>query len=243
MDTIGNSLVVLESVDSTNNYAMGMVHAGLAKHGDAYFSKAQTAGKGQRGKSWESGAGENIIVSCIIRPIEFSLSDPLILSQIIALSCYDLVNHYSGSDTTIKWPNDIYWRDRKTGGILIENRFKGDEWQYAVAGIGININQTIFSSSLLNPVSLKQVTGNTYDVVSLAKELCYHIQKRLEGLNLGNVLDDYNNHLYKKGERVFLKANNSIFETQIKGVNNKGQLITFDKKEELFTWGTVEWIR
>lgn len=243
MYSIGNSFIILESVDSTNNYAMAKVHAGLAKHGDAYFSMTQTAGKGQRGKTWKSGNGENIILSCIIQPDMLSLTNPFILSMTIALSCYDFVNHYTCSDTTIKWPNDIYWRDRKAGGILIENRIKGNEWQYAVVGIGLNINQISFSPNLINPVSLKQITGNTYNIVNLAKELCDYIQNRLDMNNRETILEEYNRHLYKSNKKVILKIKNSVFETFIRGVNADGQLITYNIKEEFFNWGEVEWVK
>jgi BirA family biotin operon repressor/biotin-[acetyl-CoA-carboxylase] ligase len=243
MYSIGNSFIILESVDSTNNYAMAKVHAGLAKHGDTYFSMTQTDGKGQRGKAWKSGTGENIILSCIIQPDMFLLNNPFILSMTIALSCYEFINRYTCWDTTIKWPNDIYWRDRKAGGILIENRIKGNEWQYAVIGIGLNINQTSFSPTLINPVSLKQVTGNTYNIINLAKELCNNIQNRLDINNKETILEEYNRHLYKSNKKVILKIKNSVFETFIKGVNSNGQLITYNKKEEIFNWGEVEWVK
>ena len=242
MYPIGNPLIILESVDSTNNYAMAKVHAGLAKHGDTYFAMTQTAGKGQRGKSWKSGSGENIILSCTIQPPLFLLTNQFMLSITIALSCYDFVNHYVQSGTTIKWPNDIYWRDRKAGGILIENRLQGNDWQYAVAGIGININQTTFSADLINPVSLQQITGNTYDVVTMAKKLCSFIQARFELHTSHNLLEEYNSRLYKTGEKVLLKVKDTVFETLIKGVNDKGQLMTYNKKEALFNWGEVEWV-
>ncbi len=243
MYPIGNSFTILESVDSTNNYAMGKVHAGLAKHGDTYFSMSQTAGKGQRGKTWNSGTGENIALSCILQPQLFPFTNQFMLSILIALSCYDFVNNYTLSDTAIKWPNDIYWRDRKAGGILIENRFQGPDWQYAVTGIGLNVNQTSFPTGLANPVSLKQITGTTYDIIKLARELCGYIQKRLEPINPETLLAEYNSHLYKNGEKVILKKNDVVFETFIKGVNSKGQLVTYHKKEELFNWGELEWIK
>jgi len=242
MYPIGNSFVILKSVESTNNYAMAKVHAGLAKHGDTYFAMTQTAGKGQRGKSWESGSGENIAISCIIQPSLLLLTNQFMLSIIIALSCYDFVNQYVRTDATIKWPNDIYWRDRKAGGILIENRVRGSDWQYAVVGIGININQITFHEDLINPVSLKQITGNNYQIINMAKELCDCIQTRLELYNSHNLLEEYNHRLYKIGEKVLIKVRDIAFETIIEGVNDKGQLITNHKNIALFNWGEVEWV-
>ncbi|MEO6001172.1 MAG: biotin--[acetyl-CoA-carboxylase] ligase [Chitinophagaceae bacterium] len=245
MDSIGNTFTLLKSVDSTNNYAMARVHAGMARHGDAIFSLEQTAGKGQRGKSWNSGTAVNIALSCILQPELVSLANQFTLSLTIALGCYDFVNHYTKSDTSIKWPNDIYWRDRKAGGILIENAVKGNIWRYAVAGIGININQTVFNKKLPNPVSLKQITGNTYDIVELGKELCRCLQTRWELMkNPGrhDLLEEYNSVLYNRGKKVTLKHNDTLIETVIQAVNHDGHLITFGKKEEVFSWGEVEWV-
>ena len=86
-----------------------------------------------------------------------------------SLPAYDFFNFYAIDETSIKWPNDIYWRDRKAGGILIENILQGKKWKFAIVGIGININQTLFPASLPNPVSLKQITGKTFNVVELGK--------------------------------------------------------------------------
>jgi BirA family biotin operon repressor/biotin-[acetyl-CoA-carboxylase] ligase len=152
------SFTILDSVDSTNNYAMQNVHAGMARHGDGYFAKEQTNGKGQRGKSWETDPGSNIL-------------KPFHLSVAVAVACYDLFEKFAGEDTSIKWPNDLYWRDRKAGGILIENIHRGKEWNQAIVGIGININQGSFSPEIKNPVSLKHITGKDFDPIALAKEL------------------------------------------------------------------------
>lgn len=245
MDQIGSTFTILESVDSTNNYAMAQVHAGLAKHGEAYLALEQTHGKGQRGNAWKSGNAENIALTCILQPVQLIQENPFMLSVVIALSCYDFVNHYTKSETAIKWPNDIYWRDRKAAGILIENNFQGMHWQYAVVGIGLNINQTLFSPDLPNPVSLKQVTGKTFDIIWLARKLCDQIQHRMELLKsctCENLLMEYNSLLYKKDRWVFLKNNDSIFKTVIKGVSKNGQLITCNGEEKTFNWGEVEWI-
>ena len=89
---------------------------------------------------------------------------------------------YAGDRTRIKWPNDIYWKDRKAGGILIENVLQGGKWKYSIVGIGININQILFPANILNPVSLAQITGKTFEVIALAKELCSHLEKRWQQL-------------------------------------------------------------
>jgi BirA family transcriptional regulator, biotin operon repressor / biotin---[acetyl-CoA-carboxylase] ligase len=239
---IGKPFIILPSVDSTNNYAMGLIHAGMAKHGTAVFALEQTQGKGQRGKVWNSIPGLNIVLSVVIRPATV-LGKPFVLSAAVALACYDLFSKYAGAEVSLKWPNDLYWRDRKAGGILIESSgMKGRANRY-VAGIGININQTEFPESVQNAVSLKQITGKEFDVQQLAKELCEHLELRWQQvLSLDStVLPDYNQVLYRLNESVRLKKENAVFETTIKGVNYAGELITEDTIERSFRVGEVVW--
>lgn len=241
---IGDPFIELPTVDSTNNYAMAQVQKGLANHGTAYFAHNQTAGKGQRGKSWTTNRGENLILSVVVQPIQLKPADTFYLSATIATACYDFFKNYAGSDSSIKWPNDIYWCDRKAGGILIENILRRNFWSYAIVGIGLNINQTQFAKELPNPVSLKQITGNTYDPVTLAKELCsfleIHYQKLLA--DPGKIIDHYNSNLYKLNESVRLKKQNTIYETTLKEVSTAGKLITRDTIVREFDFGEIEWI-
>jgi BirA family transcriptional regulator, biotin operon repressor / biotin---[acetyl-CoA-carboxylase] ligase len=245
MHLIGQSFTILETVDSTNNYAMREVQEGKARHGNAYFTLSQTAGKGQRGKSWSANPGENIILSVVIEPSRLILSEQFMLSITIALACCDLFNEFDAGEFSIKWPNDLYWRDRKAGGILIENILQGTHWQFSVAGIGINVNQTAFSPHLPNPVSLKQITGRHFDILDLARKLCGHIQHRLNRLQeepSETLLQEYNALLYRKQQTVKLKKENIVFETFIRGVNMQGKLMTKAAMEQEFNWGEVEWV-
>ena len=242
--SIGRSFVELQSVDSTNNYAMAQAHAGMASHGMMFFAHEQWAGKGQRGKSWTSTPGENIILSTVLEPVNLGLIQQFALSATVALACHDLFSrHADTKDTTIKWPNDLYWRDRKAGGILIENSFKGDQWAFAVVGMGININQTRFPDTARNPVSLKQITGRPFDAVELAHELGACLEVRYQQLIKGSpLLEEYNQRLYRRNQSVRLKKDQAVFETVVKGVTPTGELITQDSMERRFGFGEVEWL-
>ena len=245
MPFTGFPFVILEQVDSTNNYAMAKVHAGMAKHGHAWFSDHQTAGKGQRGKVWVTGVGQNIALSITLNPKKLDIRYPFQLTMITALAGYDLFSRYAGDETTIKWPNDIYWRDRKAGGILIENKYSGNLWKWAVVGIGLNINETEFGEGAGNAVSLMQATGKMYDPAILAAELYELIMKRGNELltkSCETMLEEYNHHLYKMKQSVKLKKDNIVFETLIRGVSPQGQLVTMDAIERQFDFGEVEWV-
>jgi len=251
---LGIPFIELQSVDSTNKYAMTMVHEGIAQHGYTVLSHEQTAGKGQRGKKWSTGK-DNLAISIIANPYPLRPSEAFQLIVCTAIAVYDFLYKYAGIDTKIKWPNDIYWCDRKAGGILIENVIgssesgvqspESREWKWTVIGIGININQTTFSADLPNPVSLKQVTGKKFDTVLLAKELCQILDKYFMELKTGEFKKYFKRYLevlYKKGEKVKLKKESRVFEATIKSVSDTGQLIVQHAMEERFEFGEVEWL-
>lgn len=247
---IGAPVIELQSVDSTNIYALNKVHAGLAQHGMAIIAHEQVAGKGQRGKLWISEKGKNINLSVIIKLHSLNISGQFQLSACTAIAILDFFKHYAGNDTRIKWPNDLYWQDRKAGGILIENVIRNKEsgnaiWEWAVIGIGININQTAFPEDLKNPVSLKQITGKTFDTLELAMELLAKLNSlyhQLISSGFENIYNEYLLHLYKKNETVKLKKDNRVFDALIKTVTPSGQLIIQHAIEESVDFGNVEWV-
>ncbi len=242
-----NSLVIIDSVDSTNNYAMGLIREGMAKHGAAYFAIEQTAGKGRRNKGWTTEPGKNIMLSIIAQPAFISLYNQFELSMAVALGCHDFFKNYAGDNVYLKWPNDIFWNDRKAGGILIENVIKGKKWEWSVIGIGININQTKFDvTGNFLPVSLKQITGKNFNVIQLANELYALIMIRYMQLQKNDfikMLAEYNSHLFGLDKKVKFKKDNILFEVFVKGVNENGQLITNDGLERFFSFDEVEWVK
>ena len=246
---IGGSFIELQSVDSTNNYARRLVHEGVAEHGMVIFAHEQIAGKGQRSKTWLSEKGANIIMTVICKPNPLKVSDQFQLSMMTAVTAQNFLAEYTEESVYIKWPNDLYYKDRKAGGILIESvigqQSAVSAWQWAIIGIGININQTTFPSELPNPVSLKQITGKDFDTVLLAKELCNCLEKYFQQLITGNfesIFSQYNSCLYKKDKKVKLKKGNRVFEVTIKNVSPSGKLIVQHGIEEELDFGDVEWV-
>ena len=244
MAFIGNNYIKLDLVDSTNNYAMAQIHAGLTSHGFVYIARQQTAGKGQRGKTWNTHLDESLIMSVVLQPHSSLYSNKFILSAAIAVACHDFTSIYAGNNTKIKWPNDIYWNDRKAGGILIENILQGSEWKYAVVGIGLNINQNAFSEPLKNAVSFKQITGKDWDIFQLIEQLCKNLEARYQQAisQPEQLFKEYCKHLYKLNEEVLLRYNNIVFKTIIKSVNREGKLITENAHKEDFNPGELEWL-
>jgi BirA family transcriptional regulator, biotin operon repressor / biotin---[acetyl-CoA-carboxylase] ligase len=231
----------LDTVDSTNNYAMAQIDSGLAKDGMAYFANEQTNGKGQRGKVWSSQKGQNIILSVVFAIEKLQLPQPYLFNMLIAYTVQQFFNDFTSGSTKIKWPNDIYYNDRKAGGILIENKHFGKNWQWSVVGIGLNINEEKFGDELINPVSLWQITKQKYNVVELARQLHKKLVA-IENFDTKKIIENYEAVLYKKNEKVKLKKENIVFETTIKNVDENGLLHTKDFMERVFDFGEVEWV-
>ncbi len=174
---LGAPLIELSNVDSTNIYAMKQIQEQMAVSGSCYRTDFQTHGKGQHGRVWESSKGENLLCSYVLELKTLKMEqnwgpkEQIGLSAAVALGAQAFFKTFAGDETRIKKPNDIYWRDRKAGGILIENILRGESWTWTVIGIGFNINQTKFSSDAPNPVSLKQITGKQWEISSMQKSL------------------------------------------------------------------------
>lgn len=224
-------------------YAMEQLQADLAGHGAAFFAHHQTAGRGQRGKTWRSEKGSNIALSVITDCSFLSLTNPFPLSVAVSLATHDLFSKYAGTETSVKWPNDLYWRDRKAGGVLIENIIRGGSWPWAVVGIGININQVYFDPSLKNPVSLKQISGRNHDPLLLAQELCARLEDRYSQLNRGefpSMLLQYNHCLFRREKKTRLKRGAVVFNCIVEGVSATGELNVSGGMQ--FRFGEVEWV-
>lgn len=167
----------LDEVDSTNAYIMREVN-----HLEApvmVIAHTQTAGQGQRGNSWEAEPGKNLTFSIFFRPAALPPMAQFSMSEAVALAVVDFIGNY-GIEAKVKWPNDIYVGDKKICGILIRHSIMGAFVSYSVIGVGIDVNQTVFLSDAPNPVSMKQITGETYDLPRLEKEIAEIMEDRLK---------------------------------------------------------------
>lgn len=243
---IGQPFVNLLAAGSTNDEARIAIKDGRATPGMVIFTTEQKAGRGQRGRSWNSEKDASIAMSALICPDFLTVSQQFLLSMAVALATQDLLSSYAGpDDVRIKWPNDIYWKDRKLAGILIESVISSSgQWQWAIAGIGINVNQAAFPVDLPNPVSIRQITGKQFDCEKLASELCNHLTIRLRHLQwkgAAAVHEDYNQQLYKKGLTCsFIKEERSLQAT-IESVTITGELILKELTAPI-RFGEIDWV-
>lgn len=241
---IGKPFNILAQTDSTNNHAMRMIRAGLASHGEVYFALEQSAGRGQSGRSWDSEPGKNLMISIVLQKNLPEIKQLFNLSLCAALSCLELFNKHTNGDMCIKWPNDLFWRDRKAGGILIENVISGNSVSHSIIGIGLNINQTAFPDFNRKVVSLKQITGLSFNPVELSVELCKLIELKLESqiTQAAEILELYNNHLFKKNESIEFNYNNQRTMGIVKHVTSEGCIGILREKIDYFYSGEITWL-
>lgn len=171
--------IILDSTPSTSSHLAEI--AADAPHGTVVMAREQTAGRGQRGNSWEAEPGKNITLSLLVRPTGLHPSRQFIISQAVSLAIVEMLEHFVANPVTIKWPNDIYVDDRKICGILIENTITGTTIDRCIVGIGFNVNQAEFHSDAPNPVSLHQLAPKiTYDIEALAQAMVSDILARVD---------------------------------------------------------------
>ena len=198
----------------------------------------QTAGRGQAGNSWESEAGKNLLFSALLKYEGIHAAQQWRLSMLVAVALWDALAKYLPKDRlTIKWPNDIYFGDKKLAGILIENSLSGIYVGYSIVGIGVNVNQTKWLSNAPNPISMKEITGEEYDVEALMNEWISSM-KSWDLRTTEEIKIAYMQHLYRcDGWHKYVEREVSVEPTQIAQRDIKGaflaQLIGITEQGEL----------
>lgn len=238
-------ILKLDSVDSTNTW-ISQNEKELPEVALVY-AEAQIAGRGQRGNSWESEPGKNITASLIFHPEEFRAVNQFTISEAIAMAIVSFLKDY-GVEATIKWPNDIYAGDKKICGILVEHVVTGKNIQRTIAGMGININQTEFLSDAPNPVSLTMLTGKTYNVEALVRNLALHLEKAIKNLDESEKIhSEFKGLLWRKGKDLHPyndKIRGEKIMAAIEDVERSGMLILITSTGEIrkYAFKEVEFV-
>ena len=222
----------INETHSTNSLLKELLAKGEWPEGEGFlYAGYQTAGRGQTGNSWESEADKNLLCSILLPPDK----NLYFLNIAVGVAIYRTVRELGISELGIKWPNDIYWRDKKLAGILVENAIIGNEVRYSIAGIGLNVNQTEFVSDAPNPVSLKQITGNEYDIDQLMKDLLHAVYTVLEEPEQ-NVWSEYKAHLYRREGVWPFEDSKGRFEARIVDVLPSGEIVLQDQQGQKRTY-------
>lgn len=166
--------ILVRETASTNTYTSKM--ASLLPSGTVIHTPCQTAGRGQRGNSWESEPGKNLSFTYLLKDVAVAPAEQFCISEAVSLAIVDALSDIAPG-ITIKWPNDIYHCDKKLAGILIEHTLSSMRISRTIIGIGLNVNQTQFLSDAPNPVSLCQITGDEHDLTQLLHKICGLIEE------------------------------------------------------------------
>ncbi|MDQ1088173.1 biotin--[acetyl-CoA-carboxylase] ligase [Siphonobacter sp. SORGH_AS_1065] len=222
---IGQKIIYLPSCHSTNDLAAESLRND-APEGTLYVTDEQTAGRGQRGNVWRTNTGENLTFSFIVHPTFLRATEQFRLSIAIALGIHDFLTELLYDGVKLKWPNDLYYKDQKLGGVLIENSLMGTHLTGSVIGIGLNINQLSFS--ITTATSVRQITGKEYSLEALLLQLCNRLEERYLALKDGSYNQqkiEYLQRLYRFREwHRFQDTSGKTFNGQIIGVAEFGQL-------------------
>lgn len=225
----------ISSTNSTNTLMRELLAKGEWPEEELFlYAGYQTAGRGQTGNGWESEPDKNLICSILLPNKNLYFLNIAVSVAIIRLI---------GEPFTIKWPNDIYYRDKKLAGILLENAIVGSMVKYSIAGVGLNVNQTKFTSDAPNPVSLKQITGKTYDIDQLMKDLFEAVKAVLDEPE-ERIWSEYKDHLYRREGWHAYEDHNGRFEARIIDVLPTGEIVLQDKQgnERIYHFKQIRYV-
>ena len=219
----------LDRTPSTNTWAKQ--HAAELTHGTVVVTHNQTAGRGQRGNCWEAAPGKNLTFSLFLHPEGVSPAGQFLISEIVALAVVEAVEHalaeaVASDRIKVKWPNDIYVDDRKIAGILIEHTLTGSGIGHTIAGIGLNVNQTVFESDAPNPVSLAMLAHKDFSLAPLLAGICSRIAGAFPVTDADAVHAEYHRRLWRADgmPHTFALPDGTRFDAVIEKVAPGGQL-------------------
>lgn len=238
------NIIHLEQIDSTNTEARRQAMQGIAE-GLVITAEKQTAGKGRRGRSWESPEGENLYFSMLLRP-EVPIDKTPMLTLIMALSVAKAVNKFCELDPLIKWPNDLVLSGKKICGILTEMHMSESQIEDVIVGTGINVNQELFSSELVDKATSLLLESNRkldkkqlLEVVLVEFAMLY--ETFLEVQDLSFIQEEYNGRLVNRNKEVLVLEPGNEYQAVARGINSKGELLVVkeDGSEEAVYAGEV----
>lgn len=220
-------IIRLEETESTNLYLRQLLAEQPLEEGSIVVADYQSGGRGQMGNSWFSSKGENLLFSLLIYPQNVLPSEQFIISRIASLAVKKTLDRFT-DDICIKWPNDIYWKEQKITGMLIENDISGKHIRKSIIGIGINVNQQQFPSSLPNPVSLRQITGLMQDreyILDIFLKEFFLLYGDFQIGRIEAIEEEYMLNLYRVNGYYWYEDKNGRFMARIEDVLPSGYLV------------------
>lgn len=243
---IGHSIDVYESLSTTNGHLMTVATKSTPSHGTAIVAHHQTAGRGQIGRSWHDEADKNLLISYLVRPDHLPLDQQYLLNLVVAISVRDCLADLD-LDARIKWPNDVYVGNKKIAGLLVQCSLQGSKIQYAVLGIGLNINQSTWPADIPNPTSIRNETDNDHDPLELAASLSRHLSATYDLLTKGHSIElrrRYHEHLYLCDTWASYEVDGQARSGQLIEVDTEGRAVIEWRSGEVVAYrhGTISLI-
>jgi BirA family biotin operon repressor/biotin-[acetyl-CoA-carboxylase] ligase len=232
-----------DELASTNAWLKAMIQKNEVAEYMVIAARQQSEGKGQGSNRWESASNKNLTFSLLLKPDYIEIQHQFVLSKAVALGILDALSNF-GDEFRIKWPNDIYYKDFKLGGMLIENSICHTSINESIIGVGLNINQTKFVSDAPNPISLKTITGKEFDLSSfldvvLASVFSYLTQLK-DGANYSAIDKKYFQSLYRNEGLYLFKDYEGIFKAHINEISDFGHIVLKTEDNELKTYAFKE---
>ena len=222
-----------KNIESTNSYLQNLLDEGENIVDNVVVADFQTSGKGQGRNVWESEDGKNLLFSIALDMSFLKAENQFVLTQLISVVMIDVLKKYLPEDSLfIKWPNDIYFNDKKIAGILIKNEIKGMMLGTSIIGIGLNVNQTDFDKNLPNPISMKMITGKDYDLEEILMEVNESTSLQVNKCqSQSSIANSYINHLYRYKQWAMYEHEGVEKEMMIIGYDRFGRLVLKEKND------------
>ncbi len=239
VNVFGKEIIHLSHIDSTNNFAATLISDQLCQNGTAILADSQSFGKGQRGNTWFSEPGKNLLVSFILKPDKLSVSKQHELTWITSICIVKTLGIFN-IEAQIKWPNDIFVRNKKIAGILIENQITGEYISNSIIGIGLNVNQVNFAG--IEGTSMLNETNDKKSIEIIFKELCNQMNLffgKIIEIEFDTLKSEYESLLYLRNITSLYEDENGKFEGEIIGVMNNG-FLQIKVDEEIREYGIKE---
>lgn len=243
---VGQIVKYLPSCQSTNDEASALIAHQDPAEGTIVVTDHQTAGRGQRGNSWEAKPAQNLTFSLILKPNFLAATEQFWLNMAISLGLYDTLSLLLETPVRIKWPNDIYVDNKKLGGILIENILQGQNIAWSVIGIGLNVNQTEFTYSTATSLQQQAPLPDNYDLSGVLRALSESIEQRylqLRSNQRDSLKTNYLQTLYRYQEEAYFDRDGQRFRGVITGIDSVGRLaIAVDGQLQYFNFKEVSFV-
>lgn len=241
---IGKEVLALPSCHSTNDTALALLASDEANDGMVVITHEQLAGRGQLGNGWEAEPHKNLTLSVILKPNWLPIDKQFFLSMAVALALRDTLLQYAKEPVLIKWPNDIYVKDQKISGVLIQNAVLASHIKHSVVGIGINVNQKVFLN--LQATSISKINKKEIKLEDLFGVLIEYLEKRylsLKNAEFNTIKKEYEEALYRKDRFEKYEIDDRIIVGKILGVEGSGLLkMEIESEIKLFDLKKVKYV-